>query len=66
MDETLLLILLFLKFKRWFYSRESHSLDSFFRNADFKDRAKGVEALFTRLGDETVIGAVFASFHSFL
>ena len=29
-------------------------------------RAKGVEALFTRLGEEAVIGAVFASFHSFL
>lgn len=28
-------------------------------------RAKGVEALFTRLGEEAVIGAVFASFHSF-
>lgn len=28
------------------------------------DRAKGVEALFTRLGEEAVIGAVFASFHS--
>lgn len=29
-------------------------------------RAKGVEALFTRLGEEAVIGVVFASFHSFL
>lgn len=36
------------------------------QSSGFKDRAKGVEALFTRLGDETVIGAVFASFHSFL
>lgn len=27
-------------------------------------RAKGVEALFTRLGEEAVIGAVFASFLS--
>jgi hypothetical protein len=26
----------------------------------------GVEALFTRLGEEAVIGAVFASFYSFL
>ena len=30
------------------------------------DRAKGVEALFTRLGEEAVICSVFASFHSFL